>query len=306
MLRIRRVEFLVAEIPIFLIPVLLSARGAAVFSGEGFVEGIVILYLLFNFGDIANCLSDRDLDAAYKPHLSRAVYELGVRFVAAQLAATGAAALLLAAHLAYRLERPLLVAMVAAGLALGAAYSLEPARCKGRGLYQIACLWLVIFVGPMAYAAALVTPFPPLFVLALSAAYATIQMGIILINNAEDYPEDRAAKVRTAIVALGLPRGVALAAAMTAGGGAALLFLLGALFAARGASAPAFAALLPPLLGCALASVWVLKLRRAVAAADEAAAIAEVKRQAKLVPVWLTVVAWTTLGASYVLFATGR
>src|SRR5882672_5353732 len=125
MLRIRRVEFRVAEIPILVIPVLLLVRDASVLKTFSFWEGIFVFFLLFAFGDMINCLADRDLDAVYKPHLSEAVYGLGVRFVTFQVVATAALALLLAAHLSWQLNRWLLVAMVAIGLLLGAAYSVQ-------------------------------------------------------------------------------------------------------------------------------------------------------------------------------------
>src|SRR5215211_1647399 len=125
MLRIRRVEFRVAEIPILAIPVLLLIRDAAPLKTFAFWEGVFLFFLLFAFGDMINCLADRDLDAVYKQRLSRAVYNLGVRFVALQVAASAAVALAVGAHLAWSLRRWEILGLVAAGLALGAAYSVE-------------------------------------------------------------------------------------------------------------------------------------------------------------------------------------
>src|SRR3954463_12267214 len=120
MLRIRRVEFRVAEIPILLIPILLLVRETAVLKTLYFWEGIFVFFLLFAFGDMINCLADRDLDAVYKPHLSEAVYGLGVRFVTFQVVATAALALALSAHLSWLTGRWSLFVLVAIGLALGA------------------------------------------------------------------------------------------------------------------------------------------------------------------------------------------
>src|SRR5215471_15088761 len=88
MLRIRRVEFRIAEIPILAIPLLLLLHDTAPLKTFTFWEGIFVFFLLFAFGDMINCLADRDLDAVYKPHLSEAVYGLGVRFVTFQVLAT--------------------------------------------------------------------------------------------------------------------------------------------------------------------------------------------------------------------------
>src|SRR5882762_7271872 len=101
MLRIRRVEFRIAEIPILVIPILLLIHDTAPLKTFSFWEGIFVFFLLFAFGDMINCLADRDLDAVYKPHLSEAVYGLGVGFVKFQVVATAIVALALAAHLSW-------------------------------------------------------------------------------------------------------------------------------------------------------------------------------------------------------------
>src|SRR4029078_803217 len=111
MLRIRRVEFRVAEIPILLIPILLLIHNTSPLKTFSFWEGIFIFFLLFAFGDMINCRADRDLDAVYKPHLSEAVYGLGVGFVKFQVIATAILALAVTAHLSWQLQRWRLFAM---------------------------------------------------------------------------------------------------------------------------------------------------------------------------------------------------
>ena len=137
LLRIRRVEFRIAEIPILAIPLLLLMHDTAPLKTFSLWEGIFICFLLFAFGDMINCLADRDLDAVYKPHLSEAVYGLGVGFVTFQVIATAALALILSAHLSWVLNRWSILALVAIGLLLGAAYSVKPVQLKGRGLAQL-------------------------------------------------------------------------------------------------------------------------------------------------------------------------
>src|SRR5687767_6427958 len=151
MLRIRRVEFRIAEIPILAIPLLILLRDTAPLKTFQLWEGVFIFFLLFAFGDMINCLADRDLDAVYKPHLSEAVYGLGVGFVTFQVIVTAVLALVLSFNLSWSMNRWLLFALVAVGLLLGAAYSVKPVQLKGRGLAQLICLWLIIFVGPMLF-----------------------------------------------------------------------------------------------------------------------------------------------------------
>lgn len=302
MLRIRRVEFRIAEIPIIAIPVLLTLQDTAQLKTFSFWEGILIFFFLFSFGDMINCLADRDLDAIYKPHLSEAVYGLGVGFVTFQVIATAAIALGLAAHLSWRLERWMMLVFVAIGLALGAAYSVKPIQLKGRGLAQLACLWLIIFVGPMLFIGMLVSATPSLAVLIFAAAYGTLQMGVILVNTAEDYPEDLEANISTSIVALGLHRGIALACWLTAIGAIGVILTLGGLLWQRGVEPFWILAVLPTAFACLYVSQDIRKLNRAIAGSSLTESIQTVKRAARRVPLWVTIIAWSALITSYILF----
>lgn len=302
LLIIRRVEFRIAEIPIVAMPALLVNTSVAAFKTQSFLEGVLLFFLLFAFGDMINCLADRDLDAKYKPHLSRAVYNLGVPFVTFQVILTALLALLVAAHLSWLLLRWQMLALTAAGLALGAAYSVEPFRLKGRGLAQLVCLWLIIFVGPMLMIATLFNVWPSFALVAFAMAYGAVQMGIILVNTAEDYPEDRDSNVRTVIVTLGLVRGIALASLLTIAGALAMLATLAVLFFARGVPLVWTAALLPVAGACLWMTRAIYRLSRATSAEPLDAAVARVKAVAKNVPAWVTVVAWSSFAAVLVLF----
>jgi alpha-ketoglutarate-dependent taurine dioxygenase/4-hydroxybenzoate polyprenyltransferase len=289
-IRIRRPEFVVAEIPILLLPALLVS---AQLGSWRFAETAALFFLLFHFGDMVNCLADRDLDAVYKTHLSEAVYGLGVRWVALQIAATAALALGLAAHLAIATARPDVVGLVAFGLLLGAQYSLGPVRAKGRGLWQVLTLWAVVFVGPMLLVArATGSGALPWSVLGLIAAYGVMQEGIILINTAEDLPEDEEEGIRTAAVALGLRRCLGLSLAMIAAGGLAVFAVL----ASRSPDP------VPALAPFAVAWAWVLgevlATIRAVRGKAPLEAIAALRPRARRMPLWIAVTAWTTLWAA--------
>ena len=181
MLIIRRVEFRIAELPIVAMPALLVNTSLAPLKTQSFWEGVLLFFFLFAFGDMINCLADRDLDAKYKPHLSRAVYNLGVPFVRFQVILWAVLALAVAAHVSWILHRWQLLALTAAGLALGAAYSVEPFRLKGRGLAQLVCLWLIIFVGPMLMITTLFGAWPSRGVVAF-AIFAGASLVIVLLG----------------------------------------------------------------------------------------------------------------------------
>ncbi len=280
--------------PILLIPALLFASRSLV-SGR-FALVALMFFLLFHFGDMINCLSDRERDAVYKTALSEAVLGLGVHRVRWQIGLTALAAVLLAVVLAQHTGHAEIVGLVLFGLLLGAQYSTGPLWLKSRGLLQIATLWALIFVGPMTLVAvslggSLAAPF-----LALAAAYGAMQEGIVLVNTAEDLPEDAEHGVWTSARALGLRGSVAVATGLVGIGGAVVIVLVGRELDAVARSL----AWLSPLV---LAWLWVLReLRRTdadvrAAGASEERAVEALRPWARRVPLWITATAWGTLFA---------
>jgi 4-hydroxybenzoate polyprenyltransferase len=297
-LRLRRVEYRIAELPIFLIPALLTVRDPSQFGSVPFWEGLVIFLFLFAFGDLLNCLADRDLDAAYKSHLTEAVYGLGVRGVMLQALLSAAGALALAAHLAWLLDRWLLLAATAAGLGLAWSYSVEPVRLKGRGPWQLAFYWLGLFTGPMVFTALLFSPWPETGVLAVCVTFGMVQTGIILLNTAEDFPEDLEMGVRTVIVALGLRRGLALAVWLAAPGALLLLGAFAWVYLSQHLPWPLWLALAPLAVAAVFAVLELEALRRRTARAELPEAVQAVKRAAARTPLWITSVALASLLAA--------
>jgi alpha-ketoglutarate-dependent taurine dioxygenase/4-hydroxybenzoate polyprenyltransferase len=292
MVRIRRPEFMVAEIPILLVAALSVAPPGALLTTR-FAELIAVFFLLFHFGDMVNCLADRDLDAVYKTHLAEAVRGLGPRRVARQILWTATAAIALAAHLAWSTGRPELIALVAVGLALGHQYSFGPIRFKSRGVLQVAALVAVIFVGPMLLVSrTLADVVPPL---AGFIAYGAMQQGTIAINTAEDLPEDEEAGVRTSAVALGLRGIVTLSLLLVVVGGVGVLAWIGPVALERGA-----AWAMAPL---GVAWLWVVRaigrLWLRVRGAPRPEALEAVRAAARWMPGWITATAWGTLIAAW-------
>jgi alpha-ketoglutarate-dependent taurine dioxygenase/4-hydroxybenzoate polyprenyltransferase len=295
-LRIRRPEFMVAELPILLIPALLLTPSVAQLATGTFAATVALFMLLFHFGDMVNCLADRDLDAVYKTHLSEAVYGLGPAHVRRQIAVTALLALGLAVGLAHVTGRWELLLLVGFGLGLGALYSVQPLRLKGRGPWQVVTLWAVIFVGPMLLVARALSASLPPVLLGLILAYGAMQEGIILVNTAEDLPEDEAAGIRTTAVALGLSGCLALATAMVALGGAATVGTLGWMLLQAGTRG------LVALVPLALAWVWVVWEVAAtwahVRRLEPAKAIQALRPRARRMPAWITATAWGALVAA--------
>ena len=300
---LRRTEFLIAEIPIFLIPILLSAEDFRFLKTKELYVGLAGIYLLFNFGDLVNAYADRRVDAVYKSHLSNAIFELGEQGVRWQMRASVAGTVLISLWLTRRTGRWQFVPLTLIGWALGFQYSWKPLHLKSRGLWQLPALWAVLFFGPMAYTGSLVTHFPRRPVLTLAAAYGLLQMAVILLNNAEDYTEDQAAGINTMVVALGLHRSMRVAQALTGGAGLLVLGSFAYLFQTGKLPKAAYVALLPLAGAVAYVARGYETVNRKIADQNETAATAIIKENGMLVPQWLKATAYTSLLAAGVLFA---
>ena len=298
---IRRPEFMIVEATIFSMPILVVAHGMQALTTGLVIEGLLLFFVLYSFGDMINCLADRDLDSTYKTRLSRAVYRLGVGFVRKILIVELVAALLLGIHLAWSSGRWQLLALVLAGVFLGVEYSVGPFYFKSRGIGHLLCLWLLLYFLPMLFAALLVVPNLSAVVVILAMSYATIEMGIILINTSEDLPEDRAMGVCTTTVFLGLRRTLRLSAMMVLIGGILLISVWIYLFWNGGISNWGYAALLLLTVVCIYVFLTIVTLSRRVELSEEPVAVKLVKAQGAKVPIWATLVGWMSVlcGVAY-------
>ena len=292
---IRRVEFLPTTMTIILVPALLLAGSGAAFGTATFVAVAVMIRLIIHFGDMVNCLADRDVDAIYKTRLSDAVYGLGLANVRWQIRVTGTAILALAAYLAVTTRHWDILLLIVVELYFARQYSVPPLHLKGAGGWQIPTLFVIIYGLPMllvARAFPIDLGWPILLVV---AGFGVSQVGVIVVNTAEDLPEDEEYGIRTSVLALGLSRAIGVATAMVGVGGVALT--VGVL--AMGEPSWGLVALVAAY-GWALLHVggtWLAVRGRSVDAA-----LKSLRLRAKLVPVQLAVTGWgTVLAAAFVL-----
>ena len=127
-------------------------------------------------------------------------------------------------------------------------------------------------------------------------------MGVILVNTAEDYPEDLEANINTTIVSLGLHRGIGLALWLTIAGVLGSVGALVIIFKQRQVRGLWWLLLLPAALASFYVLMDILRLRVSIAGVDLPASIKTVKRTAKAVPIWLTLIAWSMAVAAWGVF----
>lgn len=301
-LRIRRVEYRIAEIPIFLIPIFLTVRESSSLMSVQFWEGFLIFMFMFAFGDLVNCLADRELDKIYKPYLTEAVYGIGVRGVVWQATASALAALILSAHLSWLGRNWLILLATACGLFTAYVYSAEPIRLKKRGLWQLVFYWFGLFFGPMIFAGMLFETVPSFHVICVALFFGLLQTGIILVNTAEDLPEDQKLGVQTVTVVLGLKKSLKFAFIFILLGSTLLLASLAWPMLSIKPLRILVLVFLPLIASSVYAAscLWII-LKKIIPASQEQA-IEIVKSYGKRVPLWITSTAISTLITAYFYF----
>jgi 4-hydroxybenzoate polyprenyltransferase len=218
--------------------------------------------------------------------------------VKAQLALTTAGVLGLAGYFAHATGRAEIVGLALLGLALGAQYSLRPLWLKGRGLLQIVTLWAIIFVGPMLLVARVVSAELPAAMVLLFAAYGAMQQGTVLVNTAEDLPEDEASGIYTSARALGIVGALVAATVLVLVGGAVVLGVLGDVAAGRGTT---LAVLLPLVAAWTWVSWDIGRTALMVWRAGPNERIDVLRPRARRMPLWITATAWGTTIAAIAL-----
>ena len=209
---VSRWEFLPAVSVGILIGIFLGAESVQYLFSSEFVlylaEGILIFLLLFNVGFMVNCWADWKIDELYKTKLYLAVMRMGRSKLGIMVTIHIAVAILLASHLTMAIGRPEIIILVWIGTFLGVAYSVEPFRFKRRGaLHSI--IALPIFFIPGVYSYFLVSdlpidaPYTYMFLL-LAAGITIGHYALILVSQAEDYPDDKKMGLYTPPVKWGL------------------------------------------------------------------------------------------------------
>lgn len=301
-LTIRRKEFFVAELPIFLIPLLTSINSWTDFLQPTLYLGLAAIILLFNIGDMINCYADYKLDSIYKSHLSNAVYELGKKNVKVQIILSGIFALLFTCFIAIQTERTYLIPITIVGIFIGLQYSIPPFKFKSKGILQLICLWAILFFGPMLYTAIITNGFPNLIHLCLFSFYGLHQMGIIMLNTAEDYTEDKASGLNTIIIRLGLHRSLNFAFRLVIISGLFLQLLIAYSLYSSQAAGYLYLSIGIFTLG------WLIIVKEykiiidKINSQDEDKAIEEIKKNGMKVPRWLKIGAYSLLIVIGILF----
>ena len=291
-LLVSRAEFMVMGIPVIAIPALLAASRANDLMGDGAVRlGLItaVWYLAYCISSQVNCLADYELDKTYKSRLPRSIDILkGPRTIWLMITVETAVASAIVVYLAISESGVGLVVLWVVGLFLVAAYSLEPLRFKRRGFLNLVTLSLILYFLPTLYIYYALAPHIEILPLLALLGFSTQMIGLLLVNQIEDYHEDKEMNVLTSSVRWGLKKASLVALLFTAVMSVVLLVVLSIL-----ARAPyVFVSVAVMLVAYAATLRYHYKLFEAAASWEDThaqAAAQRVRQLAAQCPLWFFV-----------------
>ena len=289
---VSRVEFMVMGIPVIALSALLAASRPDDLTGDGAVRlGLLtaVWYLAYWISSQVNCIADYELDKTYKSRLPRSIDILkGPRTIWSMIAVETVVASTIVVYLAVSESRLGLVVLWGVGLFLVAAYSLEPLRFKRRGLLNLVTLSLILYFLPSLYIYYAMVPHMKVLPLLALSGFSTQMIGLLLVNQIEDYHEDKQMNVLTSTVRWGLKKASLVALLLTAVMSVVLLVCFG--FLVR--TPYAFVGIAMMLVAYAATLRYHFKLFRAATsweATHAQVAARRVRRLAAQVPLWFFV-----------------
>jgi 4-hydroxybenzoate polyprenyltransferase len=217
---VSRAEFMVMGIPVIAISALLAASRPNDLMGDGAVRlGLLtaLWYLAYWISSQVNCLADYELDKQYKSRLPRSIDILkGPTTIWLMITVETVVASTIVVYLAISESRVGLVVLWVVGLFLIGAYSLEPLRFKRRGFLNLLTLSLILYFLPALYIYYAIAPHMKILPLLALLGFSTQMIGLLLVNQIEDYHEDKEMNVLTSSVRWGLKKASLVSLSFTA------------------------------------------------------------------------------------------
>jgi 4-hydroxybenzoate polyprenyltransferase len=291
-LLVSRVEFMVMGIPVIAISALLAASRPYDLMGDNAVRLVLLTtvwYLAYWISSQVNCIADYELDKHYKSRLPRSIDILnGPRTIWVIIAVESVVASATVVYLAITESRIGLVVLWVVGLFLIGAYSLEPLRFKRRGFLNLVTLSLILYFLPALYIYYAMAPQMKILPLLALLGFSTQMIGLLLVNQIEDYHEDKQMNVLTSTVRWGLKKASLVALLFTVVMSVVVLIV----FSMLARTPYAFIGVAGMLVAYAATLHYHFKLFQAATSWEvthDKAAAQRVRQQAAQVPLWFFV-----------------
>ena len=183
-----------------------------------------ILFLFtITFACNINCYFDRDVDILKKKNLARSIDTLGASNVRTLMIFETFVISILIGYFFFQ-GYPIVALLAAIGWFFGFAYSADPIRLKGRGLLGPIPVNLGVYVLPILAGHLVMDKDPSQGFLLFVTGYLLLNLGINLVNVAEDYDVDKKRDITTIAHKLGIGKTIK-TASLTSWIGGAVIFL---------------------------------------------------------------------------------
>lgn len=200
--RVCRMEYIPLEAPGVFVPLFIAATSFQDLLSVHVVEALIIFMLLFFAGFIINALTDVEVDSKYKTYISDSVNVLGKKTLVNLIVVHVALALLLTLHLSVVYNNYWLLMWVSLATFFGLAYSVKPFHFKVKGTLQFSLMIFSIIMVSLVYYVIGGTPSLPVLFVFLS--FIIVHHGIELVNQTQDYLDDKKTGLRTPAVRWGI------------------------------------------------------------------------------------------------------
>lgn len=214
--RVCRMEYIPLEAPGVFVPLFIGATSIEDLLGFHVIEAIVVFMLLFFSGFLINALADLEVDSKYKTFISDSVRVIGEKTMKMLIVAHIAIAWLLTLHLCYIFNNYWLFFWVVVATFFGLAYSVKPFHFKVRGILQFSLMISSLIMVVLLYY--VIAGTPPVSVLLVFVFFLIVHHGIELVNQAQDYLEDKESGLLTPAVRWGINRTLIAALVLTLAG----------------------------------------------------------------------------------------
>lgn len=255
-----------------------------------------------------NMLSDYEIDKKYKKFLPAAIDTLGKKTFKAIFLIECVLSFSLVLFLTVFLSKIVLLVLWPIGFLIGLAYSLKPLRFKSNPIFNPISLIMVLCVLPMVWVYFIFASSITLGFSLFCGGIALGVIGLVLPTEIEDFPEDRAARVRNLTQAFGLLRASKFSIYATAASVSVASLGAGLAFLGTGASW----LWLPATLFMAIVHGFVIRklfgLKKLCEHYENAVPNEQRKLMVKIkaitnkAPQWFGAVAWSGIFAGFLLY----
>jgi len=200
--RVCRMEYIPLEAPGVFVPLFLAATSLQDLLSVHIIEALAIFTLIFFSGFIINALADVETDSKNKTYISDSVEILGQKTLINLIVIHVGLALLLTLHLSIVYNNYWLMFWVSIATFFGLAYSVKPFHFKVRGPLQFSLMIYSIIMVSLLYYVIAGTPSMPVLFVFLSFLITT--HGIELVNQTQDYLDDKEVGIKSPAVRWGI------------------------------------------------------------------------------------------------------